>query len=164
LRRLGDVATPLVVAARSDLTANLRDLVPALRALSRAGDSLARGLGYAVTFPFPTDTVENTCASDYCNLFLTLDLTTDALIDGFVTPDGHLGIPGIPGLPVGLLQNLPGVSKLPILGPLLSRNSSGPGTVSPSSPAKTGSTDGDVMGDLLTGVLSLFGTRAGGGS
>lgn len=115
LNRLGDLATPLLQTARADLAANLRDLVPALRALSRAGDSLAHGLGYAVTFPFPTDTIDNSCIADYCNLFATIDLTADALAKGFITPNGQLGAPGIPGVPGGVLDNLP---ALPGLGSL----------------------------------------------
>ena len=98
LRRLGDVATPLVTAAKADLVANLRDIVPALRALSRAGGSVTKALGFAVTFPFAPETVANACRSDYCNLFLTLDLTTDALVNGFIDVDGQPALPGLPGL------------------------------------------------------------------
>ena len=112
LHRLGSVATPLLQNAQSDLAANLRDLVPAVQALSRAGDSLARGLGYAVTFPFPTDTIKNSCISDYCNLFATIDLTADAMTRGFITPGGQVGVPGLPGLPGGLLDDLPPIGAV----------------------------------------------------
>jgi phospholipid/cholesterol/gamma-HCH transport system substrate-binding protein len=155
LDRLGEVATPLLRGARADLTANLRDLVPALQALSRAGDSLAHGLGYAVTFPFPTDTVENACISDYCNLFLTLDLTADSLVRGFVTPEGQLGLPGLPGLPSELLQHLPG---LPFLDSLIGRTA--PASGSTPSTAEAGDTDRadtdsdgrGFLGNLLSGL------------
>jgi len=119
LRRLGDVATPLVTRAKADLVANLRDIVPALQALSRAGDSVTKALGFAVTFPFAPETVANACKGDYCNLFLTLDLTTDALVNGFVTPGGSPAVPGLPGtgplndLLGGLLPTLPGLGATP---------------------------------------------------
>jgi len=118
LRQLGDVATPLVANVKDDLVANLRDIVPALQALSRAGDSVTRALGFAVTFPFAPETVANACKSDYCNLFLTLDLRTEALVNGFLGPDGKPAIPGLPGLtPVtdilsGLLPSLPALAGL----------------------------------------------------
>ncbi|HSV37232.1 MAG TPA: MCE family protein [Nocardioidaceae bacterium] len=118
LRRLGDVATPLVTSAKADLVANLRDIVPALKALSRAGDSVTKALGFAVTFPFAPETVANACKSDYCNLFLTLDLRTEALVNGFIGPDGKPAIPGMPGLtPLtdilsGLLPSLPALPGL----------------------------------------------------
>jgi phospholipid/cholesterol/gamma-HCH transport system substrate-binding protein len=166
LRALGDVATPVLSAARADLTANLSDLVPALRALSRAGDSLARGLGYAVTFPFPTDTVDEAVVSDYHNLFLTVDLTADAFVDGFLTPEGQLGLPGLPGLDKGLLQLLPGLGDLPLLGSLLETGGSGGtgGAGATGSPGTTGTRDsaagatggGSVIDDLLGGVLPLM--------
>lgn len=159
LRQLGDVSRPLIEAARTDLTSNLRDLVPALRALTKAGDSLARGLGYAVTFPFPTETVENTCASDYCNLFLTLDLTTDELVKGLVTPGGELALPGIPGLPPGLLGGLGGVLGLPILG-LPGAQAPAP-TAGPrdgaSTPGPTTATPTNPLGGLLGSLFPQLG-------
>lgn len=170
LRELGDVATPLLAAARADLRANLMDLVPALRALSRAGDSLARGLGYAVTFPFPTDMVQKICVSDYCNLFLTLDLTADAFADGFITPEGTLGIPGLPGLDQGLLQSLLGLDGLPLLGsvPLVDGTGITGGTGGTGGSGGSGTQEGDessggdsVVDDLLGGLLPLMRTSDG---
>jgi phospholipid/cholesterol/gamma-HCH transport system substrate-binding protein len=111
LRRLGDVATPVVAEARTHLVAELRDIVPALEAISRAGDSVVKGLGFAVTFPFSPETASRSCGSDYCNLFAVLDLTSDALARGFTTPGGSPALPGLPGLPG--LPTIPGLPKLP---------------------------------------------------
>jgi phospholipid/cholesterol/gamma-HCH transport system substrate-binding protein len=165
LRALGNVATPVLTVSREDLTANLSDLVPALRALSRAGDSLARGLGYAVTFPFPSDTVQKTCVSDYCNLFLTLDLTADEFVDGFLTPNGTIGVPGLPGLDQSLLQSLPGLSGLPLLGSVLGTDDGGTGGTggggSGTRDGGGGSSGDSVVDDLLGGLLPLMRTSDG---
>jgi len=137
LQRLGSVATPLVRATRADIVANLRDLVPTLRALHGAGDSLARGLGFAITFPFAPETLSKACRGDYCNLDLTLDLTKDALVNGFTTPDGAPTLPGLPGLPT-----------LAQLGQLLSTITVG------MIPAPIGSVIGEVLGGLPGGTPS----------
>ncbi|MFL6109353.1 MAG: MCE family protein [Marmoricola sp.] len=99
LKQLSDVATPLVRSTGADLVGNLRDLAPALRAIDSAGAALVRGLGFAVTFPFAPETMQNACRGDYCNLDLILDLTNNALVNGFLTKDGLPTLPGLPGLP-----------------------------------------------------------------
>lgn len=142
LNRLGDVATPLARAARRDLVANLRDLVPALEALSDAGDPLVSALGFAVTFPFAPETVTNACSSDYCNLFLTLDLRTEALLNGLLDPNGAPAYPGLPGVP--------DLSEIPLLGDLLDG-------VGPLAGELLGQGEGaggeSTLDDLLTGGL-----------
>ncbi|MFL6062853.1 MAG: MCE family protein [Marmoricola sp.] len=99
LRHLGEVATPLVRSTRADIVSDLSNLVPTLRAINSAGDSLVRGLGFAVTFPFAPESVSNACRGDYCNLDLILDLTNGALVNGFTTKDGLPTLPGLPGVP-----------------------------------------------------------------
>ena len=110
LTRLSSVATPLVEEVEDDLLADLRDLTPALKALTAAGDSAVSALGFAITFPFAPETVQNACRADYCNLFLTVELTNDAILNGFIRPDGSIGVPGLPGLPDlgGVLKNVTG--------------------------------------------------------
>jgi len=150
------------------IVGNLRDLVPALRAIDSAGDSLVRGLGYAVTFPFAPETVTNACRGDYCNLDLVLDLTNGALVHGFTTKDGLPTVPGLPGLPaVSDLLGLLGLA--PITGPLVggldtllgvSSGTSPGGTAGGSGASPSGGTAGSTshpLTNLLGGLLG--GTR-----
>lgn len=76
---LGRTAQRVVDASQQDLVANLRNVQPALRALADAGSSLAKSLNLVTTFPFPASGVPASCKGDYCNIFVTLDLTLDTL-------------------------------------------------------------------------------------
>ncbi len=164
LTRLGNVATPLVGRIKDDLLADLRDLVPVLRAVTAAGDSAVSALGFAVTFPFAPETVQNACRGSYCNLGLTVDLTNAALLNGFIRPDGSIGVPGLPGIPdLGKLLGglVPGVTGL------LNGLKSGAGTTSGSG-ATTGSAKGSggstgTSGDLGGSLTELLGGILGGG-
>ncbi|GAB2972035.1 MCE family protein [Nocardioides montaniterrae] len=154
LTRLSGVATPLVDRVRGDLIGDLKDLQPALVALQKAGPSLVRGLGFAITFPFAPETVQNVCRGDYCNLDLTLDLTNTALVNGFTTPSGGIGVPGLPGLDLTkLFDSLTGGGGgllTPLLGGGQATTQSGTRSGSPSpSGSSTGLTS--VLGGLLGG-------------
>ncbi|GAB4008940.1 MCE family protein [Nocardioides ultimimeridianus] len=155
LTRLSKVATPLVDRVRSDLVGDLTDVVPALQALRRAGPSLVRGLGFAITFPFAPETVQNACRGDYCNLDLTLDLTGTSLLNGFTTPSGGIGVPGLPGLDLTSL-----------LGSLLGTPLKGAGapTSSAGGAAGGGGTTGGTTGGTATGGLSQLLTGLLGGN
>lgn len=136
LDRLADVSTRAVRLAKADLRGVLEELAPALAALNASGDSLVGGLRYLLTPPFAPESVPNACRGDYCNLFLTLDLSTGTLLQnltpssptgGQPTPSGIPTIPGLPGLPVlpnlsGTLQGLTGAGSTTApsaLGPVL---------------------------------------------
>ncbi len=107
LTDLSEVVVPLVRNVRDDMVADLENLDPVLRAILRAGDSTVSALGFALTFPFAPETVTNACRGDYCNLTLMLDLTNSAITNGFINPDGSLGLPGFPGLDLsGLLDGV----------------------------------------------------------
>lgn len=161
LTRLSDVATPLVARVKDDLLADLKSLVPVLRAVNAAGDSAVSALGFAVTFPFAPETVQNACRGSYCNLTLMLDLTNAAILNGFIRPDGSIGIPGLPGLPdLGTLLGglVPGVTGL------LNGLTGGVGVNSPAAkgapePRTPGSSPdvGSTLDELLGGILG--GTR-----
>jgi phospholipid/cholesterol/gamma-HCH transport system substrate-binding protein len=121
LDRLSTVSTRLVSLTRHDLRANLEDLAPALSALDQSGDAVVRGLRYLLTPPFAPETIPNACRGDYCNLFLTLDLSTRALLENFggaPTPGSAGGglLPGVPSLPG--VPDLAGVPTPPLAGNL----------------------------------------------
>lgn len=109
LTGLADVVVPLVRDVRDDLVADLENLQPVIHGILEAGNASVSALGFAVTFPFAPETVTNACRGSYCNLNLTLDLTKSALTNGFITPDGSLGIPGMPGLDVSALLDALGL-------------------------------------------------------
>lgn len=162
LTRLSNVATPLVGRVKDDLLGDLQDLVPVLRAVRAAGSSAVSALGFAVTFPFAPETVQNACRGDYCNLGLTVDLTNAALLNGFIRPDGSIGIPGLPGIPD--LGNVLG-GLLPGVTGLLNGLKAGAGSATPETSTKGsakgsgtsgsgGTTDlGDSLTELLGGIL-----------
>lgn len=164
LTRLSDVATPLVARVKDDLLADLRDLAPVLKAVTAAGDSAVSALGFAVTFPFDPATVQNACRGSYCNLTLMLDLTNAAILNGFIRPDGSIGIPGFPGLPdlgnllggtidgvTGLLNGLTGGASAKAPAP---KGATAKGSVdapSPGSSPDVGSTLEELLGGILGG-------------
>lgn len=152
LQKLGAVATPLVETTRADIVNNLRNLVPTLRAIDSAGDSLVRGLGFAITFPFAPETVGKACRGDYCNLDLVLDLTNGALVHGFTTKDGTPTIPGFPGVPA--LKDVLGLLGLT---PITAHVTGGLGSllgVTPSGESTSGSSSSPPTTNPLTSQLN----------
>lgn len=170
LNRLSDVATPLVGQVKDDLLADLRDVVPVLRAVRAAGPAAISALGFAVTFPFAPETVQNACRGDYCNLGLTVDLTNSALLNGFIRPDGSLGLPGLPGIPdLGKVLGglLPGVTGL-LNGLKAGTGTTGSSATSGRSGGSTGGSTGakgstGASGGLGSSLTELLGGVLGGG-
>jgi phospholipid/cholesterol/gamma-HCH transport system substrate-binding protein len=99
LAKLRRVAVPFIDDVQPALVKDLDNLQPTLRALVKAGPSLVRALAFLITFPFSPDVVTRACPAGYCNLFVTLDLTNQALLDGFRTETGQLELPGFGPLP-----------------------------------------------------------------
>jgi len=99
LAKLRRTAVPFINGVQPALVNDLNNLQPTLRALAKAGPSLVRALAFLVTFPFSPDVVTRACPAGYCNLFVTLDLTNQALLDGFLNENGQLELPGIGPLP-----------------------------------------------------------------
>lgn len=108
LSELSGVTTRLVSLSREDLRRNLEDLAPALSALERTGDDVVGGLRYLLTPPFAPESIPNACRGDYCNLFLNLDLSLQALAENFLGSSNGGDLP--PGLEdgSGSLDGLPG--------------------------------------------------------
>ncbi|MEV0581537.1 MCE family protein [Nonomuraea sp. NPDC050310] len=80
LDRLGRTATRVLERSHKDTLANLRDLRTVLADLDRAGSSLARGLGTALTFPFPPSAT-GLLRGDYGNVDVTLDLSPGTTLE-----------------------------------------------------------------------------------
>lgn len=164
LTRLSDVATPLVGRVKDDLLADLKDLVPVLEAVTAAGNSAVSALGFAVTFPFAPETVQNACRGSYCNLTAMVDLTNSALLNGFIRPDGSIGIPGLPGLPnlgallsgtldgvTGLLNGLTGGTRAGGSTDKAGSDGKAPTTRDPGSSPDIADTLEELLGGLLGG-------------
>lgn len=100
LAMFGDSTTALLTTNRAKLRRNLENLRPILNELGNAGDALTNFLS-AVTFPFPLEGLIKSAKGDYLNLFLTVDLTTQAitrdLLGGISPLDGvYAGLTGTP--------------------------------------------------------------------
>jgi phospholipid/cholesterol/gamma-HCH transport system substrate-binding protein len=149
LSGFGDVASRMIRDGRANLRANLQALRPVLRRLADTGDNLTDWLG-AATFPFPSEGLLASNRGDYLNLYVTLDLTVNALKRdwGEGTPlDGiYSGLTG--GLPSGPgTDNSNPLTQLPTLPlPKLPGLNSNPGS-------KPGSgSSGGGLGGLLDGL------------
>ncbi|WP_040795753.1 MCE family protein [Nocardia higoensis] len=88
--RFGDMATEVLSSGKADLKDDLAQLAPVLNQLAAAGADLPEALKIALTIPFPVMTTDRGVLGDYLNLFLTLDVSPQA-ITGKVLPS----IPGI---------------------------------------------------------------------
>ncbi|WP_067835766.1 MCE family protein [Nocardia lijiangensis] len=75
----GDQAAQVLRTSRDDLTADLHSLEPALTQLAAAGSDLTGALLVGLTFPFPVTVADKAIKGDYVNLFLTLDLSVEAI-------------------------------------------------------------------------------------
>jgi virulence factor Mce-like protein len=79
LGQLSDTATQLVTDAGDDLVTNLKNLEPAIRALSDVGPEVVMGLSFLTAYPYGPAFAERLAKGDYINLWVTLDLTNARL-------------------------------------------------------------------------------------
>jgi phospholipid/cholesterol/gamma-HCH transport system substrate-binding protein len=119
---LGDVAIRVLDDGREDLRANLHSLAPALARLADAGPHLTGSLSEILTFPFPANTAfPSVIKGDYTNIFVTLDVSPDALARNFgLNLDKTTGVlsgPRPATLPRALSPVLPKATR-PDAGPL----------------------------------------------
>jgi phospholipid/cholesterol/gamma-HCH transport system substrate-binding protein len=109
LQNFSDSANSVVSASREDLAANIENLVPVLKGLADAGDSLTRSLNILFTFPFAVDKVDRVARGDFTNLFAILDLSVPRLQDDLLrgTPLGRsiVGAPGVLGISPGVASD-----------------------------------------------------------
>lgn len=81
LGELGRTAERVVRRSHDDTLANLRHLRALLAQLDRAKRDIARGLGTAITFPFPT---AGMVRGDYGNVDVTLDLSPSTTLENLL--------------------------------------------------------------------------------
>lgn len=82
LRELGkfsSVANQLVADSKADLVTNLKNITPALEALTALGPDLDAVLEYLPHYPFTTSFIDRAIRGDYYNLFAIIDLTVPRL-------------------------------------------------------------------------------------
>ncbi|TWG91555.1 phospholipid/cholesterol/gamma-HCH transport system substrate-binding protein [Nocardioides sp. J9] len=94
--RTGNRAVKVVRASQSALLANLDSLGPILTNLGKASNKLPEALKIGATIPFPAMTTTEAVRGDFANLFATIDLRTDGLVDawlGGLTPSMQAGDP-----------------------------------------------------------------------
>ncbi|MGV9840024.1 MCE family protein [Nocardia niigatensis] len=80
----GQRAAQVLRSSHDDLTSDLHNLQPVLGQLAAAGSDLTGSLLVAATFPFPVTVADKAIKGDYVNLFLTLDLSVEAIRDKII--------------------------------------------------------------------------------
>jgi len=129
LGRFSVSAESVVTSSKTALLANLRSLRPVLKDLAEAGSDVANSLKYFLTVPFPVNTTSNMVRGDYTNLFMTFDVSPEALADSFL----GIGRAG-PAFEAGNPLTSPLGSSPTEVAP---RSGLASGTASPSAPAPT---------------------------
>ncbi|MFE3229213.1 MCE family protein [Nocardia sp. NPDC059228] len=76
--RFGTQAAQVLRSSKENLTADLASLQPVLNQLAASGKDLPESLLVALSVPFPVTAVDG-IRGDYLNLFLTLDLSAEAI-------------------------------------------------------------------------------------
>jgi phospholipid/cholesterol/gamma-HCH transport system substrate-binding protein len=79
------VAASTINQTKESITANFRNLAPALRELANAGPALTRGLDFLSTYPWVKSTVPNWFRGDFANITLVIDLTLSRIDAGLFT-------------------------------------------------------------------------------
>ena len=106
LDRLGDVSVRVIDGSQDNLVANLRALEPVLDQLGNAGQNFTRQLEILLTYPFGRG-AETAIQGDYTNLWVSLEVTQEGLIDFLLSElanNAPEGAPGLPELPVAPLE------------------------------------------------------------
>lgn len=73
------ITADAVNQTKENLVKELRELAPVVKSLADAGPALTRAWSAILTYPFPTDTLDNFFRGDYGNLSATIDLTLSRL-------------------------------------------------------------------------------------
>ncbi|PPJ25557.1 MCE family protein [Nocardia nova] len=108
LGRFGQVADEVLKASHNGLVDDLNNLRPVLTELAAAGSNLPKALDLAATIPFPVSTIDRAIRGDFINLYLTLDLSANGVLNKI-----------LPSMPKGLLESVAAASHVvdPLLAP-----------------------------------------------
>ena len=79
----GKKANTVIQNSGSDLTGNIRDLVPILESLASTGRNLTRVLNILITFPFPQNGMDGFLKGDFANLYVDADFTAPRMRETF---------------------------------------------------------------------------------
>ncbi|WP_375484246.1 MCE family protein [uncultured Jatrophihabitans sp.] len=102
LSKFGVVATHVVNASQTQLTAALKALNPVLLKLTGAGNDLPGALRIAGTFPFPLGNTRQFVRGDYANMNTIVDLNLNTELCGLINVCiGSTKVPTVGGLQAG---------------------------------------------------------------
>ncbi|OXR41272.1 hypothetical protein B7C42_06670 [Nocardia cerradoensis] len=109
LGRFGQVANEVLTASHTGLVDDLTDLRPVLTELAAAGANLPKALDLAATIPWPVSTIDRAIRGDFINLYLTLDLSANGVLNKI-----------LPSMPKGLLESVVAIGHVvdPMIAPV----------------------------------------------
>ncbi|CQD16543.1 virulence factor mce family protein [Mycolicibacterium conceptionense] len=79
LRVLSNTSVQFINDSKDDLTTNLRNLEPTLRAFTELGDDLDTALAYTFNYPLSQSFIDRAVRGDYANLYVVVDFTVPRL-------------------------------------------------------------------------------------
>lgn len=118
LGEFGAVADQVLSSSHDDLIADLAQLQPVLTELAASGTNLPDALDLMLTVPFPVSTIDRTVRGDFINLYLTVDLSVDGIMNKV-----------LPSIPKGINEQIFSATQAanPLLAPLLPPEPTPPG-------------------------------------
>jgi len=84
LGEFSDTAAELINDSHADITRNLKNLEPTVRALADVGPDLATALSYLPTYPYTQEFIDRGIRGDYMNQFIVFDFTIPRLKSGIL--------------------------------------------------------------------------------
>jgi len=110
LGRFGDAANQVLTSSHADLIADVQNLKPVLTELAAAGSNLPNALDIGLTIPFPVSTIDRSIRGDFINMYLTLDLSANGVMNKI-----------LPSIPKGLAESVTSATQAanPFLAPTL---------------------------------------------
>ncbi|MCD2107128.1 MCE family protein [Rhodococcus erythropolis] len=95
LGHFGAVADQVLSSSSDDLVTDLRNLAPVLTELAASGTNLPDALDLMLTVPFPVSTIDRTVRGDFVNLYLTVDLSANGVVNKI-----------LPSIPKGIAESI----------------------------------------------------------